>query len=247
MNIVTDGQVYETIMAVFSTACSEIGIDPSEDNIVEISPNKQFRFKVRISVYSKLVDYLRAKYIRFGVHRGQQFASMSIFQDHFVNSIYPFVSGDFEFTDQKEYVYSITFLAERIALMYATRPNITWDRMSRYILLRLKKELGYALQFNNMARQCKNFNLAFDEFVKWNDRVLKQAHECKEKHINTSMNVIEYYEATKMYNEAIQPVFELAGVDVEELTRCELEIRDNLIIGPGPFESPFNKKTAEEE
>ena len=44
------------------------------------------------------------------------------------------------------------------------------------------------------------------------------------------MSYAEYFDAVKKYNLAMQPIYDLAQIDVDELTFLQLRVRDGLMI-----------------
>ena len=221
----TDTQVYNMVGDLFDQACTELNLPQSGtipmkryDPISGIPVYKIFKYDVNLTAYDSLRKYLQTKY---------NDRPSDIFSDKFIKNHACTLAGDFYFTDQNKLVYEIDCIFDRIGIMYSHRPNISDEKFKRFILLKIKKDLGYLLYYFDKLKCANDPMSAFEECIKWFDEAIGFAHKYLDQ-FEVGMGTREYYNCLMAYNMAIEPIFKLAGVDVGEITVLEMEVRDNL-------------------
>ena len=206
MKIKTADEIYNIVILAFQQACTALNLN---SGIVKLDNDKSLDYTAEVTAHDYLSDYLRDKYCPKSGHFGDMDKmSIKVLSDTFVRCPSKIAYATFEF-DRNELTYNIHVLLDRIGLMYSCGIACEAD-VQTYIYLKIKEQLGYLMQFFEILKDNSNIRYA--------------------NTVHDGMSYAEYFDAVKKYNLAMQPIYDLAQIDVDELTFLQLRVRDGLMI-----------------
>ena len=233
IRIKTADKIHNMVIMAFQQACDELGIN-NNVNTVQLNDCKaKFRYTAKITTYDYLDEYLRDKYCpKAGDFGDIDKIPVKALSDVFVKQRYKILEPVFEF-DRNELTFHIYTLLDRIGLMYAygaTRES----GMRDYIYLRIKEAFGYLLQFFEFLKKFDHIQPAVEAFAHWTNEHVDKSQE----HLKTvydGMSYIEYFKVVRQHNLEMQPIYDLAKVDVNELAYLQVRFRDGLPFARSEF------------
>lgn len=225
MKIKTADEIYNIVILAFQQACTALSLN---SGIVKLDNDKSLDYTTEVTAHDYLSDYLRDRYCPKSGHFGDMDKmSIKVLSDTFVRCPSKIAYATFEF-DRNELTYNIHVLLDRIGLMYSCGIACEAD-VQTYIYLKIKEQLGYLMQFFEILKDNSDMRCAFGEFCKWNSAGIDNVNKYLDT-IHNGMSYAEYFDAVKKYNFAMQPIYDLAQIDVDELTFLQLRVRDGLMV-----------------
>ena len=234
MKVKTADELHCIVVEMFQKACDELNLNSGN---VQFNDNKSnLEYVTKITTYDWLADYLQDKYYPQSDNSfdPDDMISVKALGDTFIKSCYKIMEPVFEF-DHDGLTFHIYVLLDRIGLMYSYSAT-SESNMRNYVYLRIKEALGYLMHFFDVLKKCDHLQPAFEEFCKWNNENGKLSDK-RLKAVRDGISYIEYFKIVRDYNLAMQPIYDLAKVDVNELAYLQVRFRDGLPLA----RSEFNK------